>query len=125
MEQSSILTRIKEIRKRRGWSQSEMADRLSVALKTYQNLESGITRMDLDRLRQVADIFEVELIDLLGYQSKPDAYIDRFINEEKALYDKIIQDKETYIKRLEESLKIYQEMLIGRSQDVDSVLPPQ
>jgi len=124
MEQSSILTRIKEIRKRRGWPQSEMAERLNVALKTYQNLESGVTRMDLDRLVQVATILEVELISLLGYQPKPEAYIDRFINEEKALYDKIIQDKETYIKRLEESLKIYQDILNRSSGDPDPVLPP-
>ena len=101
-----------------------MAERLNVALKTYQNLESGVTRMDLDRLVQVATILEVELISLLGYQPKPEAYIDRFINEEKALYDKIIQDKETYIKRLEESLKIYQDILNRSSGDPDRVLPP-
>jgi len=123
MEQSTILTRIKETRKRRGWSQSEMAERLNVALKTYQNLESGMTRIDIERLAQVAAILDVELISLLGYQPKPEAYIDRFINEEKVLYNKIIQDKEAYIRRLEESLKIYQDILKRDSGDPDPVLP--
>ncbi|WP_257658363.1 helix-turn-helix domain-containing protein [Parapedobacter lycopersici] len=121
MEQSSILVRIKELRKHRGWSQSEMAERLNVALKTYQNLESGITRIDIERLGQVASILGVELIDLLGYQPKPEAYIDRFINEEKALYHKIIQDKEAYIKRLEENLKVYQDILQRSSDDSGNI----
>jgi len=121
MEQSSILVRIKELRKHRGWSQSEMAERLNVALKTYQNLESGITRIDIERLGQVASILGVELIDLLGYQLKPEAYIDRFINEEKALYHKIIQDKEAYIKRLEENLKVYQDILQRSSDDSGNI----
>lgn len=111
MKQVSILMRIREVRKNRGWSQSEMAERLNVALKTYQNLESGATRIDIERLVQIASILGVELIELLGYQPKPDEYIDRFINEEKDLYQKIIQDKETYISRLEEDLKVYQDML--------------
>ncbi|WP_353182685.1 helix-turn-helix transcriptional regulator [Parapedobacter lycopersici] len=121
MEQSSILVRIKELRRHRGWSQSDMAERLNVALKTYQNLESGITRIDIERLGQVASILGVELIDLLGYQPKPEAYIDRFINEEKALYHKIIQDKEAYIKRLEENLKVYQDILQRSSDDPGNI----
>ena len=119
MEQSAILRRIRETRRRRGWSQSEMADRLNIALKTYQNLESGITRIDIERLAQVAATLDVELVSLLGYPVPPEPGMDRF-SEEKALYNKIIQDKEAYIRRLEESLKIYQDILKRDAGDADS-----
>ena len=119
MEQSAILRRIRETRRRRGWSQSEMADRLNIALKTYQNLESGITRIDIERLAQVAATLDVELVSLLGYPVPPEPGMDRF-SEEKALYNKIIQDKEAYIRRLEESLKIYQDILKRDADDADS-----
>jgi len=110
-EQKAILVKIKRLRKDRGLSQTEMADALHVALKTYQNIEGGITRIDIDRLGHIADVLGVTLHALVGDDKVPHADIERFITEEKALYNKIIHDKETYIAQLEDSIRFYREML--------------
>lgn len=110
MAQLYVLNNIKRIRKEKGLLQTDMADALHIALKTYQNIEGGITRIDLDRLAQIADVLGVGLHDLLG-QEEADTHIVRFIKEEKALYNKIIHDKEAYIVRLEENIRFYQEIL--------------
>jgi len=110
-EQKAILVKIKRLRKDRGLSQTEMADALHIALKTYQNIEGGITRIDIDRLGQIAAVLGVTLRALVGDEKALHADIEHFIMEEKALYHKIIHDKETYIAQLEDSIRFYREML--------------
>ncbi|MFB2118162.1 helix-turn-helix domain-containing protein [Parapedobacter sp. 2B3] len=111
MEQAAILVKIKRLRKERGFSQAEMAEALHIALKTYQNIEGGITRIDIDRLSQIANVLDATLHELVGSEKPPHGDIERFITEEKALYNKIIHDKEIYIAQLEDSIRFYREML--------------
>lgn len=110
MAQPDILGKIKRLRKERGLSQTDMAAALHIALKTYQNIEGGVTRIDIDRLEQIAEVLDAGLNDLLG-NGDTDEHISRFINEEKELYHKIIHDKEAYIAQLEDSIRFYREIL--------------
>ncbi len=81
-----------------------MAGLLYTSLKTYQNIESGITKMDIERLEQIAAILKTDVSQLLLTETTSPA-------SEKALYQKIIADKESYITHLEESLKFYREII--------------
>jgi len=110
MVQSDILGNIKRLRKERGLSQSDMAEALHIALKTYQNIEGGVTRIDIDRLEQIAGVLGTGFSELLG-NGEVKVHVDRFINEEKELYHKIILDKEAYIAQLEDSVRFYREIL--------------
>ena len=119
-----ILVKIKRLRKERGLSQANMAEVLHVALKTYQNIEAGITRIDIDRLGQIANILKVGMHDLLDKETPPPQEdLIRFINEEKVLYDKIISDKEAYIAQLEDSIRFYREILARSFHWTRSTLP--
>ncbi|MBK1438554.1 helix-turn-helix transcriptional regulator [Parapedobacter sp. ISTM3] len=111
MVQTGILANIRRLRKARGFSQTDMAEALHIALKTYQNIEGGVTRIDIDRLGQIAQVLDVGLPKLLTDEETADMDVAKFISEEKALYHKIIHDKEAYIAQLEDSIRFYQEML--------------
>ena len=111
MGQTTTLVRIKRLRKERGLSQADMANALHVALKTYQNIEGGVTRIDIERLGQISNVLGTSLHDLVGEGKAPREDVERFITEEKALYNKIIHDKEAYIAQLEDSIRFYREML--------------
>ncbi len=109
-----ILTHIRQIRKEKGLSQTAMADRLYMSLKTYQNIENGVTRMDIDRLQQIAVVLDIDPASLFGMAEQPAVLGEQehsLLNGEKALYHKIISDKETYIAQLEEHIRFYQELL--------------
>lgn len=110
MEQTTILGKIKRLRKERGLSQTEMANALHIALKTYQNIEGGITRIDIDRLDQIAKVLGVVLHELVE-DEKATPEDSTLVSEEKALYHKIIHDKEAYIAQLEDSIRFYRELL--------------
>src|SRR5690606_12420229 len=117
MGQAATLEKIKGLRKARGLSQADMAQALHIALKTYQNIESGATRIDIERLGQIAAVLDTTLHDLVSAENATNGDAARFTAEEKALYDKIIHDKEAYIAQLEDSIRFYREMLKAGAAD--------
>lgn len=56
---------IKKHRKLKGLRQQDMADKLSMNIRTYQNLENGETKLDLERLAQIAEVLDTTMEDLL------------------------------------------------------------
>ncbi|MEN9460544.1 MAG: hypothetical protein RIS84_564 [Pseudomonadota bacterium] len=62
--------KIKLIRTVKGWSQEEVAERLSMSVNGYANIERGETDIHLSRLEQIARIFEIELAELFGMNDK-------------------------------------------------------
>ena len=62
--------KIRFMRMYKGWSQEEMADKLHMALSGYAKIERGKTDVNYSRLQQIANIFEVELSDLVSLNEK-------------------------------------------------------
>jgi transcriptional regulator with XRE-family HTH domain len=56
---------IKKQRELKGLRQQDLADKLNMNLRSYQNLESGATKLDLERLAQIADVLETSMENLL------------------------------------------------------------
>lgn len=111
---------IKKTRTVRGYRQQDMADKLNMNLKSYQNLENGVTKLDLERLTEVAGVLDVTIFDLL----KPDeVFIHQEIQQnaniynkevtinndvsqsERKLFEKIIEDKDREIAFLRDLLQ--------------------
>uniref|UniRef100_F4C689 Helix-turn-helix domain protein n=1 Tax=Sphingobacterium sp. (strain 21) TaxID=743722 RepID=F4C689_SPHS2 len=107
MTNAELLYQIKSHRKAKGLSQGDMANKLNIVLKTYQNIESGITRLDIERLKQIASLIDLNLSTV--FNQSPETMAGR--NIEKELYHKLLMEKETYITKLENDIKFYQEIL--------------
>lgn len=58
--------RLREIRRKKGFKQREMAGRLGITLRAYQYYEEGKHVPDLDGLVALADVLEVSLDYLAG-----------------------------------------------------------
>ena len=61
-------------RKEKGYSQDYMADQLGITSSTYSKIERGETRLDVDRLKQIVEVLEVDILDLLSEDSIIVAY---------------------------------------------------
>ena len=57
---------IKTLRKQKGYSQEQLADKLNVVRQTVSKWEKGYSVPDADMLEELSDIFEVSVGDLLG-----------------------------------------------------------
>jgi transcriptional regulator with XRE-family HTH domain len=119
MEIEKITRVIKKItteRMKKGYTFDNMAYELSITPAAYRKIETGETKLTLERLFRIAEILCVSLSDLLeigndvfhqtnnetatGYQQK----IENFYQENKEVYEKLLQCKEEQIALLKSML---------------------
>ena len=58
------------LRKMNGLSQEELAAKINVSRQTLSKYETGESLPDVEKCKQIADVFEVSLDDLVNYDSK-------------------------------------------------------
>ena len=58
------------LRKMKGLSQEELAGMINVSRQTLSKYETGESLPDVEKCKQIADVFEVSLDDLVNYESK-------------------------------------------------------
>jgi transcriptional regulator with XRE-family HTH domain len=57
---------IKSLRQKQGWSQGDAAQRLKISIPAFSKIETNITDINLSRLYQIANLFEVSVLDILS-----------------------------------------------------------
>ena len=65
-----LYERIKFMRMFKGWSQEDMAEKLEMAVSGYAKIEQGKTDVNFSRLQQIANVFGIELSDLITLSEK-------------------------------------------------------
>jgi transcriptional regulator with XRE-family HTH domain len=62
----SVGKNIRALRHQRGWSQEDVANRLGISIPAFSKIETGVTDINLSRLEQIANIYEVNVVNLLS-----------------------------------------------------------
>ncbi|MDO4776149.1 MAG: helix-turn-helix transcriptional regulator [Cardiobacteriaceae bacterium] len=62
--------KVRMMRELRSWSQEEMAHRLGMSTNGYAKLERGETRLNIPKLEQIAEVFDIDLSDLLAVNER-------------------------------------------------------
>src|ERR1700710_1809926 len=57
---------IKILRIKNGWNQEYIANRLGISIPALSKIETGVTDVNLSRLEQIANIYEVTLAQLVN-----------------------------------------------------------
>ena len=81
---------IKQLRLQCGWTQFTVADQLAISIPAFSKIEAGITIINIVRLKQIADIFNVPVASLLNAEFHESQYTtDNRIKElQKSLSEK-------------------------------------
>ena len=114
-----IIEKIAQYRNRKGYTYENMADELSITPAAYRKIETGDTKLSLERFFKIAEILETPFTDFLElekdilnqhnhdnenvYQQK----IDNFYQESKEVYHELIKSKDEQIKLLKEQITFY------------------
>ncbi len=116
-----IIEKIKEHRKKKGFSHENMADELHISQAAYSKIEKNETKLTVDRLYQIAEILETPVYELLdvnpnniynqqyfydtsvGHQEIQNLYQE---NKDKTgkielLYEERLKDKDKMIEQLQ------------------------
>ena len=62
--------KIRNVRESKAWSQEQMADKLNMSLNGYAKIERGETKLYLDKLEQIAQVFDIDVVELMQSDGK-------------------------------------------------------
>ncbi len=62
--------KIRFMREERNWSQDEMAAKLNMSLNGYSKIERGETKVHIPKLEQIADVLEMDAVELMALGEK-------------------------------------------------------
>jgi transcriptional regulator with XRE-family HTH domain len=91
-----VYSKLKELRLKKGLSQTQMSEMLGLSQNAYSKIENGTTELTIERLEQIAAIFGFKAIDIL----QPDSDIIRKQNRLLNKYSRTIRRSIRMSKRL-------------------------
>lgn len=120
----SVIEKIKEERKKKGFSHENMAHELNISQAAYSKIEKSETKLTLERLFEIAGILEVPVIELLDKNSKityqQQEFYDNSVGhqefqnlyqESKELLDIITKTKDEIIDKQQQEIEFLRKML--------------
>lgn len=58
------------MRQSKNWSQEDMADKLGMSVAGYAKIEQGRTDANFSKLKQIASVFDMDIVELLSFGEK-------------------------------------------------------
>ena|ERR1700743_3628924 len=103
---------IRTFRHQHGWSQEDVANRLGISIPAFSKIETGVTDINLSRLEQIANIYEIDVVHLLS------ADLEEVEQEPSSLsiIQKKLIDRETEIANLQRKVILLYEELRNTNQ---------
>ncbi|WP_413667322.1 helix-turn-helix domain-containing protein [Mucilaginibacter sp. Mucisp86] len=66
----SVGKNIRTLRHQHGWSQEDVANRLGISIPAFSKIETGVTDINLSRLEQIANIFDINVVNILALDTE-------------------------------------------------------
>ncbi len=121
----TILARIQEIRKQKGYSLENMADELDISHSAYYKLENNQSRLTVERLIDISKILNTSLADLFdegamriyNQNNNKDSTViahqefDQYNEKDKETTAKLLNVLESEIKHLKSEIDFLREIL--------------
>jgi len=103
---------IRTLRHEHGWSQEDVANRLGISIPAFSKIETGVTDINLSRLEQIANIFEVSVVNLLSLE-----YVQEPSTQDASLtiIQKKLVDRELEITNLQRKVILLYEELLSKN----------
>jgi transcriptional regulator with XRE-family HTH domain len=103
---------IRTFRHQHGWSQEDVANRLGISIPAFSKIETGVTDINLSRLEQIANIYEVNVVQLLSMDVEEPNPQPSNLN----IIQKKLLDRETEIASLQRKVILLYEELRNKNQ---------
>lgn len=100
--------KIRLLRHQKGWSQEDVAKRLDISIPAFSKIETGITDINLSRLEQIANLFDMSVVSLLTFNDAE--YEQKYLSELENVNKKLM-DRETEVIDLQKKvIELFEEL---------------
>ena len=99
---------IRLLRQQRGWTQHDVAQRLEISIPSLSKIEAGITDLNLSRLNQIAELFNLTTVQLLSYSGSEE--VEEEADKVKVLSEKIQQRDDEIIYLQKKVILLYEHL---------------
>lgn len=116
-----VYEKIKTMRELKGWTQEDVAEKLELSVAGYSKIERGKTKLNLDKLEQIAQLFNLDIIELLSINDKNICFL---ISENSQLSSNYYASSEATIienEKLKLSLSHKEELLKQKDNEIASL----
>lgn len=113
--------KIRLVRETHSWSQEEMADKLSMSTNGYAKIERGETRLNLPKLEQIAQIFDMDLVELLSVSDKTVVCLFNENSTHSNNYYGVSQEVTAEIEKLKLALVHKDELLAQQEREIKTL----
>ncbi len=107
----SVNDKIRTIRETRNWSQEDMAEKMNMSKNGYAKIERGETKLNLHKLEQIANIFNIDVLELIKNDDKNVLF---FMNDHNTNYYGSNENLTSEIDRLKLTISHKDELLKQR-----------
>ena len=107
----NVHEKIRKLRETKHWSQEEMAEKMSMSLNGYAKIERGETKLNLHKLEQIANIFNIDVLELIKNDDKNVLF---FMNDHNTNYYGSNENLTSEIDRLKLTISHKDELLKQR-----------
>ena len=107
----SVNEKIRTIRETRNWSQEDMAEKMNMSKNGYAKIERVETKLNLHKLEQIANIFNIDVLELIKNDDKNVLF---FMNDHNTNYYGSNENLASEIDRLKLTISHKDELLKQR-----------
>lgn len=100
--------KIRLLRHQRGWSQEDVAKRLDISIPAFSKIETGITDVNLSRLDQISQLFDLSIVQLLTYNDVDDQ--KKYNSELESVVEKLKAREEEVLNLQKKVIDLYEEL---------------
>lgn len=103
--------KLRILRKLKGFTQEEIAEKLNISRRAYSFLENDTTKIDVPRMNQIAKIYGIELEELLNFnegQAFTNCFnnnINGFFSAEKVYAHTSKEEREFFVGQIQQLIK--------------------
>src|SRR5690554_469032 len=111
--------KIKSIRELKNFTQEFMADKLGITQAAYSKIENGQTKLTMNKIVDIATIFEMDVNDLMAYDTQK--YFNSFNNVKGSNNGStIVKSQDDTVKKLyEDKILLLEKLLFETEKQLD------
>lgn len=105
--------KLRLLRKLKGYTQETMAGKLYMERRSYANLENNVTKIDMERMTQIAEVYGIELEELLAFDENTifekcfNKNIESFFSVQEFKSTTSIEEREFFIQQIQQLLETF------------------